>query len=98
MLDIIILIFLCIKIGNIAERKGLNKGLWKLYTVLAWFSSEIIGFALGIILFGFDMHNLLGLMAFALVCAFGGYLIIKATLDKRPEKISEEDINNIGSN
>lgn len=97
MLEIIALIFLCRKIGVIAERKGLPPGQWKLFTVLAWIGCEFIGVMIGIILFGFDKNNLFGLMAFALVCAFGGYLIIKAVLDKKPDAIDEDNINNIGT-
>lgn len=98
MLEIIALIFLCRKIGNIAERKGLKPGYWKLYTVLSWIAGECIGLIAGIILFGFDKNDLPGLMAFGLACAFGGYLIVKAILDKRADNMDEEDINNIGSN
>ncbi|HPH85245.1 MAG TPA: hypothetical protein PLC48_07275 [Ferruginibacter sp.] len=98
MLEIIALIFLCRKIGNTAERKGLKPGQWKLFTVLAWIAAEFIGVVLGIMLFGFDRNNLFGLMLFAVACAFGGYLLVKMILDKQPDKFDENDINNIGSN
>jgi hypothetical protein len=35
MLEIIALVFLTRKIGDLAERKGLKKGWWKFYTVIA---------------------------------------------------------------
>jgi uncharacterized membrane protein YfcA len=98
MLEIIALIFLCRKIGNTAERKGLKPGQWKLFTVLAWIAAEFIGVIIGIMLFGFDRNDLLGLMLFAVACAFGGYLLVKTILDKQPDKFDENDINNIGSN
>ena len=98
MIEIIILIFLCRKIGNIAERKGLKPGKWKLYTVISWIVCEFIGLITGIVLFGFDKNDLLGLIAFGLVCAFGGYLIVYSILDKQPDNTNESDINNIGSN
>ena len=93
MLEIISLIFLCKKTGQTAASKGLPPGKWKLYTVLAWFGAEFLGFFLGAILFGTD--NLFGLFLFALVCAVGGYLIVKATLDKMPSNM-EDDIDRIG--
>jgi len=96
MLEILALIFLCRKIGTIAERKGLAPGQWKLFTVLAWLGCEFAGVIIGILLFGFDKNNLFGLMAFALVCAFGGYLIVKSILDKKPDVIDDDSINNIG--
>ncbi|MFT3979325.1 MAG: hypothetical protein QM687_02570 [Ferruginibacter sp.] len=93
MLEIIALIFLTRKVGDIAGRKGLPPGRWKLYTVLAWFGCEIVGFFLGTMLFG--QNNLIALMLFALFCAFGGYLLVKYNLDKHPDTM-EDDINNIG--
>lgn len=93
MLEIIALIYLCKKSAQTATRKGLAAGRWKLYTVLAWFAAEFFGFFLGGMLFGTD--NMLGLFLFALVCAFGGYLIIKAVLDNMPDEM-EDDINRIG--
>ncbi len=96
MLEILALIFLCRKIGTTAERKGLPPGQWKLFTVLAWLGCEFFGVVLGMMLFGFNQNDIIGLMAFALVCAFGGYLIVKAILDKKPDAIDDDSINNIG--
>jgi hypothetical protein len=93
MLEIIALIFLCKKTGQTAASKGLPPGRWKMYTVLAWFSAEILGFFLGGMLFG--TGNLFGHFLFALVCAVGGYLVVKAILDKIPDDI-DDDINRIG--
>ena len=98
MLEIIALIFLCKKIGNTAKQKGLKPGLWKLITVVTWLGFEMAGAILGIFLFGFNKNNLWGLMAFAIICAFGGYLLVKAGLDKRPDQFNEDDINNLGRN
>lgn len=98
MIDIIALIFLCKKMGNLAAQKGLKSGTWKLYTVLAWFAAEIIGLVLAVAIFGQDIiktDNLMSVMAMALVSAFGGYLYIKSVLDNKPDYF-EEDINSIG--
>lgn len=98
MIEIIVLIFLCRKIGMIANRKGLPPGQWKLFTVLAWIGAEFLGLVIGIMMFGFNRQDLLGLMAFAVACAFGGYLIIKRILDNKPDQIDNDDIDRIGVN
>lgn len=95
MLEIIALIFLCKKNGDLAFRKGLKPGTWKLYTVLAWIVAEIVGVIIGMMIFG--QENLIGLMLLGLACAFGGYLLVRAILEKKPDPI-EEDINSIGVN
>ncbi len=93
MLEIIALIFLCRKNGNLALQKGLQPGAWKFYTVLAWLAAEIIGISLAVTMF--DQTNLAALMLTGLLCAFGGYLVIRAILEKKPDFV-EEDINQIG--
>jgi len=95
MLEIIALIFLCKKNGDLASRKGLKPGTWKLYTVLAWIVAEIVGVIIGMMIFG--QENLIGLMLLGLASAFGGYLLVRSILEKKPDPI-EEDINSIGVN
>lgn len=95
MLDIIVLIFLCNKNGDLASRKGLKPGTWRLYTILAWIVAEILGLFIGIVAFG--KGNLVGLILFSLASAFGGYLLVRAILEKKPDPI-EEDINSIDIN
>lgn len=97
MLEIIALIFLCRSIGNTAERKGLKPLQWKIMTVVAWIGFEFIGAMIGIMLFGFNKDNLIGLELFAVACAFGGYLLVKSNLDKKEDKSLHDDIDNIGS-
>ena len=94
MLEIIALIFLTKNIGNIAVRKGLKPGTWKLYTVLSWFAGEIIGAVAGIMIFGDD--NIISILLVALGGALGGYFIIKSVLDKKPDAM-EDDISRIGT-
>ena len=93
MLEIIALIFLCKKNGELAARKGLKPGTWKVFTVLAWLVAEIAGMLVAISALG--TGNLIGTMAIGLFCAFGGYLAIKYTLEKKPDHF-EDDINKIG--
>jgi len=83
MIEIIVLYFLCKQIGLMALEKGLNPTTWKIYTILAWISAEFIGVIIGALLFGFNLNNLFGLMAFALACAFGGYLLVRKTLENK---------------
>ena len=69
--------------GTLAKQKGLNPNRWKLYTILYWILFEFIGCYLAILLFGFSVNNIIGLMAFAIVCAFGGYLLVRYKLENK---------------
>lgn len=93
MLEIIALIFLARKIGDLAYEKGQPTGKWKLFLVLAWIGFEVLGAMVGIMLFGSD--NLIGLAMFAIACAFGGYLLVRSILMKMPDNFDSE-IDNIG--
>ncbi len=100
MLEIIALIFLCKKMGKLAIQKGLKPGVWKLYTVLAWIGAEMFGVLLGMTFYTQEndiKENFLGIMLIGLVSAFGGYLIIKSVLEKKPDSFDEKDINSIGT-
>jgi Na+/H+-dicarboxylate symporter len=85
MLEIILLVFLTRKIGEIATRKGLPPFRWKLYTILAWIAFEGMGTLLGIMWFGFNPNDLIGLMLFAVAVAFGGYLLVRRILESKPD-------------
>jgi hypothetical protein len=92
MLEVIALYFLCKKIGILASQKGLSPRTWKWYTILAWILTEMIGVVLGIIFYG--ENNLEPIMLLGLISAFGGYLIIKFILEKRPN-LKKDDIDQI---
>jgi len=94
MLEIFALIFLTRKIGALAIRKGLKPRSWKAYTIIAWIAAEFLGIMMGQAFFGND--NLLGLFLFALVCAFGSYLLIDYVLQQKPD-VHDDDIKNIGT-
>lgn len=85
MLEIIVLIFLCKKIGELAIQKGQNPRKWKWFTVINWIVFQILGFIIGVNLFGVDMSNVFGLMAFAIMSAFGGYLMVRRNLERLPD-------------
>ena len=95
MLEIIILIFLTKQIGRLAHSKGLKTGTWKIYTVVGWIISEIIGIVIGVMIFGKD--NLFSIVMVGLAFAITSYFIIKAQLNKLPDYFDDE-INNIGKN
>lgn len=93
MLEIIALILLTRKIGEIAIQKGLKPGTWKLYTVLGWFGGEILGIVIGLVAFG--QQNIVGAVLLGLACAVGSFFLIRANLSKRPD-IMDDDIDQIG--
>jgi len=95
MIEIILLYFLTKGMGTLAIKKGLPAGRWKFITVMAWLAFEMIGLIIGMAFFG--MGNLYGLMAFALVCAFGGYLTVKYILENKPDEKIKDEIDRIGS-
>ena len=93
MLEIVVLIFLTRYMGQIAEKKGLKPGMWKLYTVLGWVAGEIAGVLAGMIFFGKDI---ISIVIIALAGAVTGFLIVKAALNKKPDLLND-DINRIGT-
>jgi hypothetical protein len=94
MLDIIALIFLTKEIGRIAHDKGLRPVTWKIYTIVGWIFSEIIGIIAGIMIFGKD--NLFSVILVGLTFAITSYFIIKAQLNKLPDDF-DDDISRIGN-
>ena len=101
MLEIIALYFLTKRIGELADRKGQPRGKWKLFTVLGWFGFEFGGMSLMALILG-DTSNLLILVIFGLLSAFGGYLLVRKQLEDYPDvepmdelidRIGEEDKN-----
>jgi|SRR6186713_2384543 len=83
MLEIIALVFLTRKIGDLAERKGLKKGWWKFYTVIGWFTGEIIGIVLSILIFQTD--DTFALLPLGYAFAIASYFILRAVLSKKPD-------------
>ena len=93
MIEIVILVFLAIKIGKIAKNKGLKQSTWVIYTVLSWIGGEFIGVIAGLAIF--DKSNIVSIMLMGLAGAIGGYFIIKHQLNKLPDNV-DDDINKIG--
>lgn len=83
MIEIIALVFLAGKMGQLAEQKGQKKSRWKLYTVLAWFGAEFLGIFLSIILFKTD--DLFSLLPLGYGLAIGSYFLLRSVLQKMPD-------------
>lgn len=94
MIEIIALVFLCWMNGKLAEKKGLPRKAWWLNTILAWVAAEFIGVASGILLYG--KENLYPILAIGLFAGFGGYLLVKFTLEKKPDVNDDKDVDRIG--
>lgn len=104
LVEIIALIFLCRKNGQLALQKGLKPGVWKIYTVIAWIIAEFTGCLIGVLMFvkmpinsalQIPQSDLLGISMIALFAAFGGYLLIRYILENKPGD-SNNNINEIG--
>lgn len=95
MIEIIILVFLSIKIGKMAKKKSLKRNTWIFYTVLSWIGGEIIGVIVGFAIF--DKTNIISIMLMGIAGAIGGYFIIKHQLNKIPDNV-DDDINRITAN
>lgn len=94
MLEIIALIFLTKEIGKIATQKGLKPITWKIYTIIAWLVSEIIGVLVGVMIFG--VNNVVSIILVGITFAITSFFIIKAQLNKLPDQTFDDDINNVG--
>ena len=94
MTEIILLFLLAKSIGALAVKKGLPAGRWKFIMVMAWILFEMIGLAIGLSIFG--KNNLIGLMGFGLICAFGGYLIVRYILENKPDDEIKDEVDRIG--
>jgi hypothetical protein len=88
-MDIIILIFLCIRIRNIVRPKGYNTSNWILRTVLLWIGAEILGF-LGSSLLQADVY--VALLS-GLLCAVASYFYVQNKALQLPDlnKIKDQE-------
>ena len=94
MLEIVGLVLTSREINKLALRKGLKPGIWIVYTIICWFTLEFIGVVLGVILF--HSRDIIALEMLGLISGFGGYLLIRSILQKKPDNTPDEDINRIG--
>lgn len=89
MIELILLYFLAISVGKQAIQKGLPPLKWKFILLGAWIAFEFVGILFGMALFG--MGNLPALMALGIASAFGGYLLVRYILEKKPDADSFDD-------
>jgi hypothetical protein len=94
MLELVILYFLTKEIRRLANRKGVKVFTWQLYTVVAWFFSELLGIIIALNFF--SKNNLVSLFLVGILFAITSYFIIKAQLSKLPDHGSDDDIDHIG--
>jgi len=83
MLEILALVYFSRKIGDLAVTKGLKRGWWRFYTVLAWFGAEIMGIVLAILIF--QTEETMALLPLGWGFAIASYFILRAVLSKRPD-------------
>ncbi|MDE3212892.1 MAG: hypothetical protein KGM98_06630 [Bacteroidota bacterium] len=76
-----------------AERKGLKRGQWILYTIIGWVLSDFLGVFVGLLIFSPD--NLISLMLVGIAFAVTSFFIIRAQLEKLPD-VDEGDVDQIG--
>ena len=96
MLDLILLFFLTKEIGKIADRKGLKTLTWKIYNVVGWLGAELVGVMIGVLIFG--LNNIVSVQLIAFAFAITSYFIIKAQLNKLPDRDINDDIHRIRKN
>jgi hypothetical protein len=90
-IDLIVIIFLVRRNSNLAIKKGANPLKWKIVAVVTWLAGRAIGFLLGALLFG--SSNNVGIYWISLLCAVGGYMIVKAALKKKTDLPNNENSN-----
>lgn len=88
MIDLILLFFLSRHIGRTALQKGLKRGPWIVFTIIAWMIAEFFGLAFAVNMFG--TQNLIAVNLFAVFCGLGGYLLVHAFLQKTPARMDDE--------
>ena len=81
-MDIIILIFLCTKIGRLAVAKGLSKWGWIWRLVGFWMLGELIGTMISVLIFG---PELFPCVVLAIAVGAASYFIIDHRLSNLPD-------------
>ncbi len=97
MLEILALIFLTRKTGDLASSKGLSTGKWKGLTVLFWFLGEFVGCLIGFAFVGMpDDDGILKYLPFAYLGALLAYVGLYNYLNNKPDADMDDDIDKIG--
>ena len=91
MLEIIVVYNLVKYIGKIADKKTRKPGSWKLAVVVSWILAEVVGVAIGMLLFEGYIYYILGIGL-----AVASFFIIKAILNSKPDLQDDNWIEQIG--
>lgn len=94
LIELVLLYFICVKIGKIAIEKNRSVLRWRIYAVLAWFFFEGIGANIAIAWLGIKLPTNMedatkvlmqhpGVSFFGIFCAFGGYLLVRSLLERK---------------
>jgi len=86
-MDIIALIFLCIRVSKLVKAKQQNTTPWVIRTIVLWIAAELAGFSISLY-FGKDLYVCL---ASAWLCAAASYLYIEARIRKLPVPNKDRD-------
>ena len=89
MIEIIVLIFLCRKIGRLAVSKGLEGWPWKLRLILFWIAAEFIGVIIAVNIFG--PTDFISCMLVGIAFAVTPYFIIQNYLQRLPDVFDEDE-------
>lgn len=87
MLEIIALIFLGRKNGDLAVRKGLNRSTWIAITIVAWLVAEFAGAFLFVMILQTTSFGALILPAYGF--AIISYFIVRGILDRKPDVVQD---------
>ena len=86
MLELLVLVYICRKIGDLADQKGLKRGTWQFLTVVAWFAAEFIGAFVGLLIV--RTEDFAPLYFFAWVFAIASYFIMRSIISKKPDVVN----------
>ena len=92
MIEILLLIHFCKKIGNIVRPKGHSVGLWRFFLVGAWFGGEILGGIIGAIISGATEDGADRLNMPAYLCALVGAALGAILVFKLANALGEEEM------
>jgi 1,4-dihydroxy-2-naphthoate octaprenyltransferase len=87
MLDILLLIFLSIRIKNIVKPKGYNTTTWVMRTVVFWIGAELAGMAISYMIQG----DLFTCLVSGLLCAIASYFYIQNKARSLPDLNQTKD-------
>lgn len=92
MLEIIAIILLGKKLAEIAQQKGQSRRKWRLLFLLGWIGAELIGAAIGLLLF----QQMFPAMLIGIGCAITVYILMRDHLQSLPDEITRTTVDELG--